>query len=78
MKGSFQVWAVDSGKNSSHSLGFLRTDAKAPGRWVLRVDNPDLVKQISAVFVTSEPAAGVKEPITQKMLYAYLGEANHP
>jgi hypothetical protein len=77
-KGSFQVWAVDSGKNSSHSLGFLRTDAKAPGRWVLKVDNPELVKQISAVFVTSEPAAGVKEPGTQKMLYAYLGEANHP
>jgi len=78
-KRSFQVWAVaDSGKNSSRSLGFLHADAKAPGRWVLRVDNPELVKQISAVFVTSEPATGVMEPTTQKMLYAYLGEANHP
>jgi hypothetical protein len=61
---------VDSGKNSSHSLGLLRTDAKAPGRWVLKVDNPDLVKQISVLFVTSEPAGGVKKPTTQKMLYA--------
>jgi hypothetical protein len=78
-KRGFQVWAVtDSGKNSSRSLGFLHADAKAPGRWVLKVDNPELVKQISAVFVTSEPATGGKEPSTQKMLYAYLGEANHP
>jgi hypothetical protein len=78
-KRGFQVWAVtDSGKNSSRSLGFLRADAKAPGRWVLKVDNPDLIKQISAVFVTTEPATGVKEPSTQKMLYAYLGDANHP
>jgi hypothetical protein len=78
-KRSFQVWAVaDSGKNSSRSLGFLHADAKAPGRWVLRVDNPELVKQISAVFITSEPATEVKQPSTQKMLYAYLGEGNHP
>jgi hypothetical protein len=77
-KRGFEVWAADSGKNSSHSLGFLRADSKAPGRWVLKVDNPELVKQISGVFVTSEPAPGGKEPSTQKMLYAYLGEANHP
>ncbi len=78
-KRGFQVWAVaDSGKNSSRSLGFLHADAKAPGRWVLKVDSPELVKQINAVFVTAEPAAGKKEPSGQKMLYAYLGEANHP
>jgi hypothetical protein len=78
-KRSFQVWAVaDSGKNSSRSLGFLHADAKAPGRWVLRVDNPELVKQISAVFIAAEPATEVKQPSTQKMLYAYLGEGNHP
>ena len=78
-KHGFQVWAVaDSGKNSSRSLGFLHADAKAPGRWVLKVDSPELVKQINAVFVTAEPAAGKKEPSGQKMLYAYLGEANHP
>jgi len=77
-KGSYQVWAVADGKNSSHSLGSLHLDAKAPGRWVLRIDNPDLVKQISAVFITSEPGTGAKEPSTQKMLYAYLGDANRP
>ena len=76
-KRTFQVWAV-AGENASRSLGFLRVDAKAPGRWVLKVENPDLVKQISSVFVTTEPMAGGKQPSGQKMLYAYLGEANHP
>ena len=78
-KRSFQVWAVpEAKKNSSRSLGFLRADAKAQGRWVLKVENPELVKEINSVFVTVEPAAGGKQPSGQKMLYAYLGEANHP
>ena len=78
-KRSFQVWAMaDGGKNPARSLGFLRVDAKAAGRWVLRVENPELVKEISSVFVTVEPAAGGKQPSGQKMLYAYLGEPNHP
>jgi hypothetical protein len=78
-KRSFQVWAVpEASKNSSRSLGFLRVDAKAQGRWVLKVENPELVKAINSVFVTLEPAAGGKQPSGQKMLYAYLGEANHP
>jgi hypothetical protein len=76
---SFQVWAVpEAGKSSAHSLGFLHVDAKAQGRWVLRVENPELVKEVNSVFVTVEPAAGGKQPSGQKMLYAYLGEANHP
>ena len=75
----FQVWAVpEAGKNTSRSLGFLRMDAKAQGRWVLKVDSPELVGKINSVFVTVEPAAGGKQPSGQKMLYAYLGEANHP
>jgi hypothetical protein len=75
----FQVWAVPAaGRNSSRSLGFLHVDAKAPGRWVLKVDNPELLKEISSVFVTVGPAAGGDQPRGQKMLYAYLGEPNHP
>jgi hypothetical protein len=78
-KHSFQVWAaLESGKNSARSLGFLRLDAKTQGRWVLNVENPELVKQISSVFVTVEPAAGGQQPDGQKLLYAYLGDANHP
>lgn len=78
-KHSFQVWATpEANRNSARSLGFLRVDAKGQGRWVLKVDNPDLVKKIGSVFVTVEPAAGGKKPSGQKMLSAYLGEANHP
>jgi len=78
-KRSFQVWAApETGKSSPRSLGFLHVDAKAQGRWVLKVDNPDLVKEIGSVFVTVEPASGGKQPDGQKMLYAYLGDANHP
>jgi predicted nucleic acid-binding Zn-ribbon protein len=78
-KRSFQVWATpQTGKNSAVRLGFLHVDAKALGRWVLKVENPELVKEISSVFVTVEPTAGGKQPSGQKMLYAYLGEANHP
>jgi hypothetical protein len=73
-KRTFQVWAVpEAGKNMSRSLGFLRVDAKAQGRWVLKVENPELVQQINSVFVTIEPAVGGKQPSGQKMLYAYLG-----
>lgn len=78
-KRSFQVWAVPAAStNSARSLGFLRVDAKAPGRWVLKVDDPEIVKQISAVFVTTGPEAGGKQPSGDKILYAYLGDANQP
>jgi hypothetical protein len=77
-KRSFQVWAVPEVGKNSRSLGFLHMDAKAQGRWVLTVDNPELVKEIGSVFVTVEPSAGGKQPSGEKMLYAYLGEANHP
>ncbi len=76
---SFQVWGVpETGKNSPRRLGFLHLDAKALGRWVLTVDNPELVNQLGSVFVTAEPGSDGKQPTGEKMLYAYLGEANHP
>jgi Anti-sigma-K factor rskA len=78
-KRTFQVWASpDANKNAPRSLGFLKVDAKASGRRVLKVDNPELVKAINSVFVTIEPASGGKQPTGQKLLYAYLGSPNHP
>ena len=83
-KRGFQVWAALQTGNAARALGFLHLDAKAQGRWVLKVENPELVREINSIFVTVEPAAGGKQPIGhkqptgQKMLYAYLGEANHP
>jgi anti-sigma-K factor RskA len=78
-KRNFEVWAVpEAGENAPRSLGFLRMDAKAQGRWVLKVENPELVKQIGSVFVTVESGTDGNRPSGQKMLYAYLGDANHP
>lgn len=75
----FQVWAVpEANKNAARSLGFLRVDARAQGRWVLKVENPELVKGINSVFVTGDTESASKRPGGQKMLYAYLGQANHP
>jgi hypothetical protein len=78
-KHNFQVWGQKEGKASStHSLGFLYVDDKAAKRWALKVQNPELVKEIDTVFVTVEPAGGATKPSGQHMLYAYFGEANHP
>jgi len=77
-KRGFQVWAALREGRSARSLGFLRLDARGQGRWVLRVENPAIVKSINSVFVTVEPAAGGKQPSGKKILYAYLGDVNHP
>ena len=45
---------------------------------MLKVENPELLREISAVFVTAAAATGDKQRGSQKMLYAYLGNANHP
>ena len=78
-KHTFQVWGQEEGKTGSvRSLGFLYADDKAKRRWALKVDNPQLVSEIDSVFVTVEPVGGGRKPSGQRMLYAYLGEANHP
>jgi hypothetical protein len=78
-KQTFQVWGQQEGKTSSlRSLGFLYVDDKAKRRWALKTDDPATVKEIDTVFVTVEPEGGAKKPSNQRLLYAYLGEANHP
>jgi len=77
-KARFQVWSQQlASKSSVRSLGFLYVDDKAEKRWVLKVDNPDLLSEIDSVFVTVSPPGGIK-PSGQRLLYAYLGEPNHP
>ena len=78
-KQTFQVWGQQEGKTSSlRSLGFLYVDDKAQRRWALKTEDPAAVKEINSVFVTVEPEGGAKKPSSQRLLYAYLGEANHP
>jgi len=76
---TFQVWGQQEGKTSSlRSLGFLYVDDKAQRRWALKTDDPAVVSEIDSVFVTVEPEGGAKKPSSQRLLYAYLGQANHP
>lgn len=79
-KYSFQAWGQQEGnKRSARSLGLMFQDDKSQKRWVLKVDNPELLRRIDSVFVTVEPAGGGKKPTGQKLMYAYLGDQpNHP
>jgi hypothetical protein len=78
-KQTFQVWGQQEGKTDSlRSLGFLYVDDKAQRRWALKTEDPAAIKEIDSVFVTVEPAGGAKEPSGQRLLYANLGDANHP
>jgi hypothetical protein len=78
-KQTFQVWGQQEGKTSSlRSLGFLYVDDKTQRRWALKTEDPAAVGEIDSVFVTVEPEGGAKKPSSQRLLYAYLGEANHP
>jgi cell division protein FtsB len=83
-KHSYQVWgwqeaAERSTKKSAQSLGILYVDDKVENRWTLKVNDPDVLAQIDAVFVTIEPPGGSQKPTGKKLLYAYLlGNPNHP
>jgi hypothetical protein len=79
-KVSFQAWGQGQGSSTSvKNLGVFRVDDQVQKRWVLRVDNPELLKSVESVFVTVEPSPGGDKPSGRKLLYAYLGtQANHP
>lgn len=79
-KVSFQAWGQNQNTSSSvKNLGVFHIDDQLQKRWVLRVDNPELLKSVESVFVTVEPSPGRDKPSGQKLLYAYLGtQANHP
>lgn len=78
-KHRFEVWGTQQAKaGPAHSLGFLYIDDHAQKRWTLKVNDPQLVKDVDAVFVTVESARGASEPSGHELLYAFLGLANHP
>lgn len=78
-KTRFQVWGEQLGKkNSERGLGLLYVDDEAQKRWALKVQDPDLLKEVNSVFVTVSPSGNGDKPGNQRLLYAYLGQANHP
>ena len=79
-KVAFQAWGQrPGGSREVRNLGIFHVDDQGQKRWVLRVDNPELVRSVESVFVTVEPSPGSDRPSGRKLLYAYLGTAvNHP
>ncbi|WP_433968574.1 hypothetical protein [Tunturiibacter gelidiferens] len=73
------MWAQQEGNAGSlRSLGFLKADNRMQGRWELKSADHAALKQINSLFVTVEPQGGAKTPSGRRLLFAYLGEANHP
>jgi hypothetical protein len=77
---SFQAWGrrgPDASKAAS--LGIFYLDNSSHKRWVVKSDDPNLIQQIDAVFVTVEPKGGSQKPTGKQLLFAYLRvEPNHP
>lgn len=79
-KHSFQVWGQRKDRRGSVvSLGIFYIDNAEQRRWILKFEDPAVLSQINAVFVTVEPFGGRKRPTGEKLLYAYLSnKPNHP
>jgi hypothetical protein len=77
---SFQAWGRRGPDESkAASLGIFYLDNSSHKRWVVKSDDPNLVQQIDAVFVTVEPKGGSQKPTGKQLLFAYLRvEPNHP
>jgi anti-sigma-K factor RskA len=78
---AFQAWGrPDVSSTKPISLGIFYMDSESNRRWVLKTDNPDLLAQINAVFVTVEPKGGSAKPTGKPFLEAYLHSLppNHP
>lgn len=79
-KYTFQAWGEnESESHSVRNLGTFSVDDHEQRRWVLKVNNPKLLKGIDSVFVTAETVGDVDAPHGKKLLYAFIvGEPNHP
>lgn len=78
---AFQAWGrPDTSSARPISLGIFYMDSESNRRWVLKTDNPDVLAQINAVFVTVEPKGGSAKPTGKPFLEAYLHSLppNHP
>jgi len=77
---AFQVWGQRGpDRQQALNLGIFYEDNAAKKRWVLKLDDPKMLAQIDAVFVTVEPPGGSRRPSGTQLLFAYLkADPNHP
>lgn len=79
-KVEFRVWGEQAGVSSvSINLGAMRNDGAGQSRWVLTCKEPKLLGKINAVYITADThSRPSSDPHGPKMMYAFLGSANHP
>lgn len=76
----FRVWGEQAGvKSVSINLGTMHSDDPAQSRWVLRCNEPKVLAKINAIYITADPHSHpTSDSHGPKMMYAFLGSANHP
>jgi hypothetical protein len=77
---TFQAWGRRGpDRQQALNLGVFYVDNASKKRWILRFDDPKVLAQIDAVFVTVEPNGGSHKPSNKPLLFAYLHiDPNHP
>lgn len=77
---TFQVWGrTGPDDRKPVNLGVLYLDSETNRRWTLRVNNPEQLSRLDAVFVTVEQREQPDKPTGKPFLYASLRrEPNHP
>jgi hypothetical protein len=77
---AFQAWGRRGpDREQALNLGIFYEDNAAKKRWVLKFNDPKVLEQIDAVFVTVEPKGGSHKPSGKPVLDAYLQlPPNHP
>lgn len=74
----FRVWGETAGvDNTSFQLGIMSRDKSGESRWVLSFDDPKVLNRINAVYVSNDPPSQAQDN-PHRLMYAYLGSANHP
>lgn len=78
---TFRVWGETAGVKAAttYNLGILRSDDPGQERWKLSFEDPKVLSRINAVYITADPHGSPRsEPTGRKLMYAFLGSANHP
>jgi hypothetical protein len=77
---TFQVWGRHGAdQEQALNLGVFYQDNLSKKRWVMKSNDPKVLAQIDAVFVTVEPNGGSHQPSGKPLLFAYLRiNPNHP
>ncbi len=76
----YHAWGKTEGSSKKPlQLGTFTKDDGASQRWVMRVNETALLKQVDAVFITADHGGNVRTPNGPPLLYAYLRQVpNHP